>query len=222
MFNKKFSVRIVAGAAMVAALMSFGQANAAGSKFGAFERVGPGSALSGVGGYLQPSVPQANIVVNAAGIASFDAQNAAGNTVLTLNAIPGSLVDAISYNLSIATVGASWLSEATVLFTNSSGDGVMLTPGYAAPDGPGVGTYSDSVLLSNFGLTFNIGSDGLLFVQFFETFDDVAGAADAFYTAGNITFGNIGPVPEPATYGLMALGLLGVVGAARRKASKLA
>lgn len=217
MTTKKFSLRIVAGAAMVAALMSFGQAHAANSKFGAFDRAGPGSALSGIGSYLQPTVPQADIAINAAGIASFDGLDAAGNTVLTLNAIPGSLVDAISYNLTIASVGVSWLSEAAILFTNSNGDGVILTAGFDT-NAPGVGTFSDNVLLSTYGLQFNVGSDGLLLVQFYESYDDEPGAADAFYTAGNITLGNIGPVPEPATYGLMALGLFGVVGAARRKA----
>jgi hypothetical protein len=157
-----------------------------------------------------------DLFINAAGVASFDGPAAVGNTVLTFNLAPGALVDAIAYNLSLATVGASWLSEATISFLNSNGDGVVLTAGFGE-DNPGTGTYADSALLSEFGLSFNVGTDGLLFVEFYESFDDVEGAADANWTAGGITLGNVGAIPEPGTYALMGLGLLAVVGAAARR-----
>ena len=213
----RWAVRVVAGAAMV---LAFGAAQANTS---VAPITGVFSLASGTASEVAPSSPalaqsmMADLFINAAGVASFDGPGAAGNTVLTFNVTPGALVNAISYNLSLATVGASWLSEGTISFLNSNGDGVVLAAGFGV-DESGVGTYADSVLLSDFGLSFNIGADGLLIVEFYESFDDVTGAADANWTAGGITLGNIGVVPEPSTYGLMALGMLAVVGAARRKA----
>ena len=216
MSMNKWVVRAVAGAAMVVA---FGAAQATTS---IAPVTGVFSLASGTAAEVTSATPalaqiqMADLVINAAGVASFDGPGASGNTILTFNVTPGALVNAISYNLSLATVGASWLSEGTISFLNSNGDGVVLSAGFGV-DEPGVGTYADSVLLSDFGLSFNVGADGLLIVEFYESFDDVTGAADANWTAGGITLGNIGVVPEPATYGLMALGLLAVVGAARRK-----
>ena len=217
MSMNKWVVRAVAGAAMV---LAFGAAQATSSiapVTGVFSLAsGTASEVTSYTPALAQSM-MADLVINAAGVASFDGPGAVGNTVLTFNVTPGALVDAISYNLSLATVGASWLSEGTISFLNSNGDGVVLSAGFGV-DEPGVGTYSDSVLLSSFGLTFNVGADGLLIVEFYESFDDVTGEADANWTAGSVTLGNIGLVPEPSTYGLMALGMLAVVGAARRKA----
>ena len=216
MSMNKWVVRAVAGAAMVVA---FGAAQATTS---IAPVTGVFSLASGTAAEVTSATPalaqiqMADLVINAAGVASFDGPGASGNTILTFNVTPGALVNAISYNLSLATVGASWLSEGTISFLNSNGDGVVLSAGFGV-DEPGVGTYADSVLLSDFGLSFNVGADGLLIVEFYESFDDVEGAIDANWTAGGITLGNIGLVPEPGTYGLMALGMLAVVGAARRR-----
>jgi PEP-CTERM motif len=216
MSMNKWVLRAVAGAALV---LAFGAAQATTSVApvtGVFS-LASGTASEVTAG--SPALAQsmmADLVINAAGVASFDGPGAAGNTILTFNVTPGALVDGIAYNLSLATIGESWQSEATISFLNSNGDGVVLSAGFGL-DEPGSGTYSDSVLLSDFGLSFNVGADGLLIVEFYESFDDVTGAADANWTAGGVTLANIGLVPEPGTYGLMALGMLAVVGAARRR-----
>ena len=75
-------------------------------------------------------------------------------------------------------------------------------------------------------------ADRILRLEFFESFDDGAAFQDGVWHSGQVTIGhttaggaagtltlNIGAVPEPGTYGLMALGLFGVLLAARRRAA---
>lgn len=157
-----------------------------------------------------------DLTVHLAGIESRDAQGSPDNVVLAFDAVPGATVDLISWNLTLATVGASHLSEATVLIRNSGGDGVALIPGFG-DDSSGSATYIGSAGQVGLGTAFAVLADGKLYVEFYETFDDVSNAADAIYAAGSITLAGIAAVPEPATYSTLALGLLGLAAAARRR-----
>jgi len=53
-------------------------------------------------------------------------------------------------------------------------------------------------------------------LEFYESLDDFADEWDALWQSGSLTF-EVSPIPEPSTYGLMGLGLLGVAAAARRR-----
>lgn len=156
-----------------------------------------------------------DLVFNVAGIQSVDGIGAPGNTRFTIQALPGALVDFVAWNVTLEALGASWLSELGVSFTNTAGNGVNLRPG-AGTNTPGVQSFSGSGSLVDAGLSFNLEADGLLVLEFYESFDDGPGT-DGIWQSGTLTFGGIMPVPEPSTYGLMALGLLGVAAAARRR-----
>ena len=64
------------------------------------------------------------------------------------------------------------------------------------------------------------GADNL-WITVYETVDDPFGdtglLVDATVTAGTLTVTYTSPIPEPAGYGLMGLGLLGLAVAARRR-----
>ena len=124
----------------------------------------------------------------------------------------------VSWNLGPSTADGSWLSEATVLISNSAGAGVALSPAFG-DNLSGTANYTGSINLVSLGMPFSVLPDGKLFLHFYETFDDVVGGADAVYTQGNITFA-VYAVPELETVSLMHLGMLAVAGASHRRRRK--
>ena len=144
-----------------------------------------------IGGDLdEPSgIPDAMIQIDISGVESWDLMEDPDNTVLTETLDSNAVVTGIGWSVTLETIGASWLSEAVTYFDGSDldGSGLVLTVGFG--DGmPGVETYeSDGI----FDLTDNgipnipLGSDALLYMQFFESFDDVSDAVDAFYQDGS-------------------------------------
>lgn len=160
--------------------------------------------------------PQGNVLeysFDLVDVESVDGLGAATNTVLTPNLGANAHIVGVSWDVTIQTVGASWLSEAVVAFTNTTDTttGLFLTPG--VNDGaPGTATYSSGGFLSliDNDLDFFLSADGILRTEFFESFDDGPGV-DAIWN-GNIT---IQYIPTPGA--LAVLGLGGLVAGRRRR-----
>jgi hypothetical protein len=164
------------------------------------------------------------LVVDVAGIQSFDELDSAGNTILTFNVGAYATITSFAYNVTLSTVVPSYLSEIGLQFTNTAGEGFDFAPGFT-DDRAGTASYAASTDLGANSLT--VGADGLLHLQFFEFFDDFVGEVDGQWDAGTLTFvfqETPESVPEPATGLLMGAGLalMGYMGRRRRNAARAA
>lgn len=159
------------------------------------------------------------LFIDITGKQSWDLYGDASNTVITNNIGANSHVTGIGYDVSLSTVGNSWLSEAAISFEDSTtAVGVWLTPG-VGDDMTGSANYSSGgiVDLVGLGLDFTVGGDGILRSEFFEHFDDVSDSVDGNWTQGVLTV-EYTPVPEPGTMIALGLGASALLARKRRKA----
>lgn len=166
------------------------------------------------------SLCAAPLTVDVTGIESHGEIGDGDNTVLTFNVGANSTITSIDYSVNLTANSPSWLSEFGLAFTASDGvQGVVFNPGFG-DDFEGTDTYSGSADLIDFGLSFNVGSDGILRLEFYEDFDDFAGA-DGVWNFGSITFGiepAVSAVPEPSTALLLGAGVM-LIGYGRRRSA---
>jgi hypothetical protein len=178
------------------------------------------SALSGYGSnavMLSPIAQSGNtFTFDVSGILSNDGFGAAINEVFFLDVGANNTITGIGWDVVLSADSPSWLSEMRVDLTDSAiTAGLSLAPGIGV-DTPGTQAFSSGGVLNlaDFDLEFDVGPDGQLRLEFWEFFVDYPGDFDGIWQSGTLT---ITAIPEPATYGLMALGLLGVAAAARRR-----
>lgn len=112
----------------------------------------------------------------------------------------------------VGTLGGSWLTELAINLGPSAGPGF----GYVAPGDDGLGTNQHPGTEHFAEPVFKIGADlalpdGVLKMEFFEVFNDDAGADGAWLANSTVT---IQVVPEPASLALCAIGALALI---RRK-----
>lgn len=146
---------------------------------------------------------------------SWDVQGNFINEIIDSVMGPNIQIFAMSWEIGIQTVGASWLSEVTLGFENN----LYLTPGIG-DDFAGAGSYSSNgfIDLVAEGLFLSTGSDGILSIEIFESFDDVNGAIDAFFLPGSRIDISIFPITPPTPGSTSALAIAGLVAARRRRA----
>ena len=218
-----FLSRAAAGAAITVATLAFGVAHAAAkSPAVASSKVGALSTFGGAASDLSavPALAGVTVGINVAGINSigaFSFGNATSNFVTFVQLAPFAEVTGSSWNVTLTAFDPSWLSELQIVFTDSAiATGVINQPGFGR-DTPGISqTFVGGGSLIPAELNFNVGADGLLRIEFAEGFDDPEVGIDGRWVSGNFTF-EVSAVPEPGTYGLMALGMLGVMAAVRRR-----
>lgn len=151
-------------------------------------------------------------VINLNNVESRDALRNPVNIVQNVNLGANAQVIGIGWDVTIETVGFSWRSEVRIAFENTGiNTGVFLAPGTDAS--PGFGSYSSGGILSlvDLNLDFVVDADGLLRLEFWETFVDNPGSADAILN-GTLT---VQYIPTPGA--LAVLGLGGLVATRRRR-----
>lgn len=166
---------------------------------------------------------------NVAGITSWDAQGSGFNTVVNfdlasaLGYAPGTSItmNGIGWNVNLATVGASWLSEMGVYFDDAVApdlSGLFLRPG-AANGAPGSGNFTSNgvIKLAPNAIPDIVLPNGILRMEFYESYDDASGAIDGNWLSGALTIQTVqAAVPAPGVAGLF--GLAGLAAARRRRA----
>jgi len=167
----------------------------------------PAGNLVAVSSTYDPAVGTTTEVYDIGGIESWDGLGDPDNTVFAASV--GDSVVAIGWDFSLASVGASWLSESSISF---QGD-VFLTPG-SGDDFPGTSSYSSGapIVLADLGIPDIIVAGGILPIEFFEAFDDNPDAVDAIYLPGSeltlVYTGGAAGVPTVSQWGLVLLTIL--------------
>jgi len=156
-----------------------------------------------------------SLTLDISGFNSWDLQGAAVNETLSAFIGVGAMVTGISWDVNLSTFNGSWASEAILGFEGQ----INLTPGIGDDFQVTGANYNSGgvVDLSDAGVpNITVGPDGILDIEFFESFDDVAGEVDGTWLAGSsVTIVGQNIVPAPGA--LAVLGLGGLVAGRRRR-----
>ena len=176
-----------------------------------------GLALAAAAAALTPA-HAGMLTLDVTGILSNDELGAATNETRSVDLGFGVHITGISWDVRLFADAPSWLSEISVDLSDETGAGFSLSPGFG-DNVSGTGSYAGSADLVSMGVDFFLGGTGRLNFEFFETFSDYPGAWDGIWSRGALT---VSYVPEPASFGLAALALLGVGAASRRRGTRIA
>jgi|GEM_PF-1321284 len=143
--------------------------------------------VNAVSGIVSPAQVDrgAQACVDLTEINSWDALDDVDNVLIDVNISSSLKVVGVAWDVGIASIGDSWLADASVLLSNSSGsadaNAVILSPGFQV-EAPGDQEFSSGgvVMFADEELPeVEPNGDGIIRLQFFEGFDDVPDAIDS-------------------------------------------
>jgi hypothetical protein len=175
-----------------------------------------GTAHAGSQGFSVIQQDAREVTVTVANIADMDERGVEGNVILNVFVGAGAYVYSLKWDINLTSHPGSYLSEMQLTFSDTAGNGVTFTPG-GGDDFDGTRDYAGFQDLRPAGQAFHVGSDGLLRLEFHDAYKDLAfDEPEGVWNSGTLIFG-VSAVPEPATYALMAGGLLMTLAATRRR-----
>ncbi|MCL4220469.1 MAG: hypothetical protein KJZ65_03775 [Phycisphaerales bacterium] len=145
-------------------------------------------------------------------IDSVDLELDPDNVVFVFDMGGPATIHGIGWDVTITALGSSWLTEAYVNFGALGGTpGLYLHPG-AGFSNPGTGSYSSGGIidLTDNGIPDVVIANGMMRLEFFESFDDVSNARDGFWHAGSVLTLDMTIVPAPGALALLGLGGLAI------------
>ena len=153
------------------------------------------------------SVHATLVSIDIGGKRSISAYGNVFNDTLTIVLPANAHVTGIGWDVSLTSDAPSWLSEVSISFESSSTLEAILVPGvdddFLAPNSYTSGGIADLIA---FGLDFFVLADGVLRLEFYESFDDAVPVPDAVW-AGTLTVQYAdAPVPLPAAAWLLDFG----------------
>lgn len=150
------------------------------------------------------------------------------NFVATLDVGAYTVITNFRFDVNLTANDPSFLSDLQLVFSDSIGSAPRAIMPAFLDENPGMGNYAGSADLSALGLSIEVGADGILRLEFSESFDDPEVMPDGIWNSGTITFNfddAVDPgtnVPEPASILLISAGFAMMGYAGRRRASNKA
>lgn len=128
---------------------------------------------------FEDDTPAGPICVDVTGSVGNGASGNASNTVILLNIGVGNEVTGVAADITVEAFSPSWLSEAQVTYGSTSATQIQLTPagGTTPIDNPGVHDYTTGGVISLAAIplpNITVDADGILKLEFRETFDDTS------------------------------------------------
>lgn len=161
-----------------------------------------------------PAGATATITIDISGIETFDEFGSLSNTAFDTFIMSGAHIVGLGWDVQQSTIGASWLSDMTISFGSTSAAAVWLTPSGTGASGTESNSSAGILDLVGQTLDFFLDADGMLSMEFFESFVDDAGFAEgAFLNGSSVQIQYIIPAPGA----LAMLGLGGLVAGRRRR-----